>query len=338
MKAINPNLPLLVPSFSSKGNLLIRHGDSYISDNFSLLKALDVRVSNAYLVSAYDIYYGFMPEDPKDLPYSDFLFVDSGGYEVSNSFESNERNKYNYRTKAWDEHQMKEVYSKIVDAFSREPRKILLSSFDKCSSYEDQLKDAIEMALEYPTTYVNFIVKPCNGVSEPFTGHSIEDLSLFLRSNKEGICEIPVLGFAEKELGNTLTERIHNLISIRNVLTEIEWPGLVHLFGGMEPNLVQIYYYAGADIFDGLSWQRIRYSDSTSLYAMQHYITNKSEYENAFYMMTSNLSTMYEMTLKLSTDSNTRTARRNELAKLLMFKEDHRLFDLIRATQFVKEE
>lgn len=48
--------PLLIPSFSSKGNLFIRNDKegTYTSDNYSLLEELGVRVSKCYLISAYD--------------------------------------------------------------------------------------------------------------------------------------------------------------------------------------------------------------------------------------------------------------------------------------------
>ena len=83
MNIFNPLVPLLIPSFSSKGNLLIPCQDGkYVSDNYDLLQVLDVRVSNSYLVSAYDIFYGYMPQDPKEWPNTDYLFIDSGGYEI----------------------------------------------------------------------------------------------------------------------------------------------------------------------------------------------------------------------------------------------------------------
>ena len=84
MSNFAPLFPLLVPSFSSKGNLLLRQPDgTYISDNYSLLQKLDSRVSKSYLVSAYDVYYGLMPRNPHDMPETEYLFIDSGGYETN---------------------------------------------------------------------------------------------------------------------------------------------------------------------------------------------------------------------------------------------------------------
>ena len=72
MNKFSPLIPLFIPSFSSKGNLLIPCDDgTYVSDNYDLLQVLDVRLSNSYLLSAYDIFHGFMPQDPNSWPYTD---------------------------------------------------------------------------------------------------------------------------------------------------------------------------------------------------------------------------------------------------------------------------
>lgn len=114
MNTFNALLPLLVPSFSSKGNLLIPTEDGGCqSDNYELLQVLDTRVSRSYLVSAYDIYYGFMPKDPNEWPDTDYLFVDSGGYEINDSYDLSERNRFNYKVYPWDFEKMKEVYHRI---------------------------------------------------------------------------------------------------------------------------------------------------------------------------------------------------------------------------------
>ena len=112
MNEFSPLIPLFVPSFSSKGNLLIpRKDETYVSDNYDLLQVLDVRVSNSYLLSAYDVFYGFMPQDPNDWPYTDYLFIDSGGYEINDTYDLSERNKFNYNVFDWDIDKMKQVYA-----------------------------------------------------------------------------------------------------------------------------------------------------------------------------------------------------------------------------------
>ena len=76
MVASSLNVPLVVPSFSSRGfpqdrgNLLKvtrRHFRSF-ADSFDSL-----------LVSAFDLHFGYV--HPSDIPKSSVVFVDSGGYE-----------------------------------------------------------------------------------------------------------------------------------------------------------------------------------------------------------------------------------------------------------------
>ena len=124
--------PLLIPSFSSKGNLFIRNDKegTYTSDNYSLLEELGVRVSKCYLISAYDIYYGFMPTNPGALPYTEFLFVDSGGYEISDGYDLSERNKFNYKVMPWDIDKMLSVYSSIMSCDNFENSTVVLTSYD----------------------------------------------------------------------------------------------------------------------------------------------------------------------------------------------------------------
>ena len=72
--------PLLVPSFSSKGFSRHDDGRSEIGDIF---EATGEFVTEAFLLSAYDIYHEHLPK-PEALPWKpEVIFLDSGGYEIS---------------------------------------------------------------------------------------------------------------------------------------------------------------------------------------------------------------------------------------------------------------
>ena len=60
-----------------------------------------------------------------------------------------------------------------------------------------------------------------------------------------------VIGVTEKELGETLLDRL------------VESP--IHVFGSLDPILTPLYFMAGAEIFDGLSWLRYAYVDGLSI-------------------------------------------------------------------------
>lgn len=286
--------PLFVPSFSSKGNLLLpTDNGGYVSDNYELLKTLDWRISQSYLISAYDVYYGLMPENPNEWPETDYLFVDSGGYEINDSYDLSERNKFNYRVNPWDVDKMKEVYRRIVCCPKFQNTEIVLSAFDSYGPLNEQLLRSRMLADEFPNVTINHIIKR----------NCSRDQLLKELERSDLIKGISIIGFTEKELGDTLGERLKNLIAIKRALLRRSWPGYIHVFGGLEPSLSILYYFAGADIFDGLSWQRVRYNalgGAETLYAPQKYAVNFLEVENKFCMMIDNVSVLNEMYNSLS--------------------------------------
>ncbi len=73
--------PLLIPSFSSKG--FARSKKDRKSEIGRILEATREFLTEAYLISAYDIYYKDLPA-PEKLPFTpELIFLDSGGYEIS---------------------------------------------------------------------------------------------------------------------------------------------------------------------------------------------------------------------------------------------------------------
>ena len=309
MNKFSPLIPLLIPSFSSKGNLLIpRKNGTYVSDNYELLQVLDVRVSNSYLVSAYDVFYGYMPQDPNEWPNTDYLFIDSGGYEISDTYDLSERNKFNYKVHPWDIDKMKQVYHTVTSCPKFSNSTIVLSGFDLPGPFVDQLTSILKLAEEYPNALVNFIIKPVF----PF-----EHLLERIKENIETLYSIPILGLTEKELGDTVQKRLLNLISLRKLLDSLNWNGKIHIFGGLEPNLSILYYFAGADIFDGLSWQRMRYQTNSTLWDPFLYNISRNEFENKYLMMIDNLSALRDLSNNLSCELDNRSNYMSQLEELL---------------------
>ena len=309
MNKFNPLIPLFIPSFSSKGNLLIPcEAGIYVSDNYDLIQVLDVRVSNSYLLSAYDIFHGFMPSDPNDWPYTDYLFIDSGGYEISDTYDLSERNKFNYNVFAWDMDKMNQVYQTVTSCTKFSSATIILSSYDLIAPFKDQLNAAIKLAQDFPDALVNFIIKPA---------FSFEQLLEHIKENIEDLQQIPILGLTEKELGNTVQTRLLNLIAFKQLLDSLNWAGKIHIFGGLEPSLSTLYYFAGADIFDGLSWQRMRYQTNSTLWDPFSFNISRDEFENKFYMMIDNLSVLRDLSIDLSCELANRSLKMVRLKELL---------------------
>lgn len=313
MSIIRNDFPLFVPSFSSKGNLFLPKGNKrYVSDNYDLVNVLGIRLAESYLLSAYDIYYGFVPENPSDWPETKYLFVDSGGYETNDSFDLSERNKFNYHVMPWNERMMQEVYERVCSTPKFEDTTIILSGFDQQKPVDDQLESFTLLQQQFPATVINHLIKITDGmdaVVNTLAGHT----------NLQGI---QILGFTEKELGRTLNERLHNVISVRKQLLKAGWNGCIHIFGGLEPSIMKLYYAAGADIFDGLSWQRIRYRGNSTLYDPLHFYASSTEEENKLWMMIDNLAVLQSIKNDLSLFCEQRTQLCDQLEHMLT---DHNL-------------
>ncbi len=292
MNKFVPLLPLLIPSFSSKGNLLLpTENGKYVSDNYDLLRALDIRVSKTYLISAYDVFYYLMPQEPSEWPQAEYLFVDSGGYETNDAFDLSERHKYNYKVFPWDAKMMKAVYQRVASCPKFQNTNLIFSAFDNNGSFNEQLKNALFLKSQFSNAIIDFIVKLTFPVQCLLDG---------INQEKNALQNFSILGFTEKELGNTVRERILNLISIKECLYKCGWHGYIHVFGGLEPNLVKLYYFAGADIFDGLSWQRMRFSRNSTLFDPREYNVSRSEQENQYWMMVDNLAFLQNFSSDLS--------------------------------------
>jgi hypothetical protein len=74
------------------------------------------------------------------------------------------------------------------------------------------------------------------------------------------------VGFTEKELGDSYLSRLTTLARLRIVLDEAGISAPIHLFGALDPLFTPLYFAAGAEIFDGLSWMRYGYSGGLAVH------------------------------------------------------------------------
>jgi hypothetical protein len=78
--------------------------------------------------------------------------------------------------------------------------------------------------------------------------------------------EFDVIGITETELGNTLLDRMANIARVRTAMdTEGVYKPL-HIFGSLDPVCTPLYFLAGADIFDGLTWLRFSFMEDIAVY------------------------------------------------------------------------
>jgi len=241
--------PLIVPSFSSRGFPEVKQIYTSIKDY----------ISDVSLISAYDIYYELQEVD---IYASDIIFIDSGGYEIqalklTNTSDDVYANRHIASVRPWS----RELHQSVLDNLQSLSQLVQISydDWDKHQSTLSQIEAAKSLFQRYPSFASNFLYKPETPESKIINIDSLLEHSHHLTS-------FSVLGITEKELGNSIFDRCHNLLKIRSALQtqSIEIP--IHILGCLDPVLIISYFLCGADIFDGLAWLRYAFVDGFTLY------------------------------------------------------------------------
>jgi hypothetical protein len=102
-----------------------------------------------------------------------------------------------------------------------------------------------------------FLLKPRNG--ERLTIESIAGHAAMLG-------HFDIVGVTEKEAGMTFFERLTFVARLRVLLDLNGVNKPVHVFGGLDPFMTPLYFLAGADIVDGLTWLRMAFTDAGARY------------------------------------------------------------------------
>ena len=126
--------PALIPSFSSKG-FRIKDG---VSDLAGVLEVTAPLIHDAYLISAYDIHHGLLPnlKDLQSFPPEglygapEVLVIDSGGFETSPAHDLSETYVFDYEPMSWTE----DLHSETLDGLPDYPVPDLR---DTIGRYED---------------------------------------------------------------------------------------------------------------------------------------------------------------------------------------------------------
>lgn len=240
--------PLLVPSFSSKG---------FPHVSRSLVYGEEV-ITGAILVSAYDLHYRVIS---RPLNFAELIILDSGGYEASIDKDFSELGYPSPDPRPWNE----EFHLSVVDNWQAEVPTILVS-YDhpdsKCS-FADQATKARRLLMQRANSLSCLLIKPESRFQEFI---AIDELLGQLHV----VRGFDVIGVTDKELGGSTWERMLNISRLRNSLARIGLNTPIHIFGGLDPLLTPLYFLAGADIFDSLTWLRLAYKEGVSIYGPEH--------------------------------------------------------------------
>ncbi len=248
--------PLLVPSFSSKA-FGFGHGGKP-----EVRRVLDVAqeyITRTCLVSAYDVHYGYIPR-PQELTITvDLMFLDSGGYEVSDDRDLSAIERPVHRPEEWDDAKLRAIWDRWPDGLPA-----VLVSYDHSNhrrSVVEQLRDAKQAALAKPGQLHSFLLKP-----EAQEERSLEPALRALQAQIGELAGFQLLGVTEKELGSSPLERMVRIAELRRSLDAASLHIPIHVFGALDPLSICLYFVAGAEVFDGLAWFRYAYNSGYCVY------------------------------------------------------------------------
>jgi hypothetical protein len=257
--------PLLVPSLSSKGFSPIEVGEEKPLP--APAAALKLFTPDAFydglLISAYDIMYDQLlnpevlrSEFIKSLyAIPRFLIIDSGWYEATSGSDLGEPYEEVRESREWTF----ESFAATVKSLDADVKAALVS-YDSYAPYEKQIDKAQEFFTDNPRFVQTLMLKPprarlyhCDHIKE------LVPLAKRLRA-------FDIIGVTEKELGNTIVNRLKTIADLADLLGEAEVDAPIHVFGGLDPLYTPLYFAAGAEIVDGLSWQRFGYHNGMAVH------------------------------------------------------------------------
>lgn len=271
------DLPRLVPAFSSKGFPFVRGIDAEppssakangkgrrevkpkrenkISEASLALEMLGSYIKDSMLVSAYDLHHRHLHRPERFFNEKEIIFVDSGGYELSPGFDQTE-------PVHWGTPRKKFALRDYLGVLAKLPVNLpfAISNFDwgsRKQPIQDQILAAQKLFHQFPNFMKDFIVKPGN--------HTHVDLDELVRHVKK-LQGFDIIGLTEKELGRDLLQRLVTVAKLRLAMDREGIQVPIHIWGGLDPLLTPLYFFAGAEIFDGISWLRYAYIEGLAVY------------------------------------------------------------------------
>lgn len=239
--------PLLLPSFSSK-----------TLQEERVRKILDYQkevITDEILVSAYDVYYKEIAA--KQTNFSSTVFLDSGGYEASQDVDLSDQSGMSVKSRPW-----RTSYHETVLKNWDYAHPTVIISYDNPRTKLDldsQIDRANALFAKYPLGTPELLIK-----TEHKSQRFVDISAVVARASK--LKGFGVIGITEKELGGSALDRMVNIAKIRNALTTQGLETPIHVFGSLDTVSSVLYFIAGADVFDGLTWLRYAYFDGHTLY------------------------------------------------------------------------
>ncbi|MGO9118863.1 MAG: hypothetical protein ACLQPD_14795 [Desulfomonilaceae bacterium] len=150
--------PRLVPSFSSKGFPFFKEKQKKYSDTTNALETIGKYIEDSILLSAYDLHNGYLKKPERFYGDKELVFIDSGGYELSQTWDSTEPSQGPYTAGGFSKDDYKRVLRRLPKGVP-----FVITNFDWASrgkSLNDQILEAQELFNDFPAFLCNFLAKP----------------------------------------------------------------------------------------------------------------------------------------------------------------------------------
>jgi len=273
------DLPKLVPAFSSKGfpfletykaktgikgkrTLRSKLGKKkkavekpQISETTLALESVGTFIKDSILLSAYDIHHRHFRRPGRFYEGKELIFIDSGAYELSPDYDRTEPIHWSGNAKPFTGKDYLEVLNSLPQDLP-----FAISNYDwddRGKPLSQQIIQAQRLFNKFPHFAKNFIVKPVGKQRHV----DVNDLIHQVKKCRA----FDILGITEKELGEDLIEKLGNLAKLRLAMDREGVAIPIHVWGGLDPVLTPLYFFAGAEIFDGISWLRYAYIDGVAV-------------------------------------------------------------------------
>lgn len=256
-------MPRLIPSFSSKGFPFVKEGKTKkrkLSEVSIALENTGPHISDAILVSGYDLWHKYLASPTTYFGNKELVIVDSGGYELAPDMDSTEPK---YEEPPADSPYGLEQYLEVLrDLPTGVP--IGISNFDHTApgkSIPEQIADAQKLFYEFGQFAHCFILKPIRSGRRINDYIKMDDVIPHLGDMR---C-FHTIGVTEKELGPRLLDRLEAIAVLRSSMNRLGMDTPIHVWGGLDPVVTPLFFLAGAEIFDGVSWLRYGYWKDTAI-------------------------------------------------------------------------
>lgn len=193
--------------------------------------------------------------------FASLLFLDSGGYEASKEAELSDFGDKEHVPKDWTQEMHEAQLAKwqptapsVIISYDHPKKKIQI---------KDQISRAKAMAPGRNNVMREILLKP---ETDTQTLLQVDSVIEHIHS----LAAFDVVGVTEKEIGSSVLSRMQNIAKLRRALTKVGINVPIHVFGSLDTITTPLYFLAGADIFDGLTWLRFAFYQGMTVYKQNY--------------------------------------------------------------------